>query len=169
MRRYQGAKVLYFSYPSMLRTEPFRWLIYLVLTVIGAGVLVFMKFRFPDFFDSAPLKWLPFILVLGPGAAGAALFARWWFDVYGKRLLLTSDEAIFIKGVFNTSMTEIRLSDIRAVEVDQTFWDKLMGIGAIRIASAGSDGWEIEIKGLPNPAKVRRIINEGRHGANSDD
>jgi len=169
MRRYQGSKVLYFSYPSMFRTEPLRWLIYFVLSVGGVGLVVSVNFSFPAIFGNEALRWLISFLILGVAGVGLVLFVAWWFRVYARRLVLTLEEAIFIKGVFNTSLTEIRLSDIRAVEVEQSFWDKLMGIGTIRIASAGSDGWEIEIKGLPNPAKVRRIINQGRHGTNSDD
>ncbi len=137
MRRYQGSKVLYFSFPSMFRNDPARWLLYFIL-----------------------------IPALG---AGLVLMVRWWFKNYGNRLVLTAEEATYIKGVFNTSMTEIRIADIRAVEVHQQFWEKMVGIGTIRIASAGSDGWEIDIQGMPSPGKIRHIINEGRHGASSDD
>jgi len=126
-------------------------------------------FNYPAMFQADPLRWLVYLLLVFALGAGLVLYGLWWFRVYGKRLVLTDEEAVYIKGVFNTSTTEIRLADIRSVEVDQSFWQKLMNIGTVRIASAGSDGWEIEIEGLPNPAKVRRIINEGRHGANSDD
>lgn len=126
-------------------------------------------FNYPAMFQADPLRWLLYLILIPVLGAGLVLFGRWWFKVYGERLVLTEEEAVFIRGVFNTSLTEIRLSDIRAVEVVQTFWQKLMGIGTVRIASAGSDGWEIDIRGLPNPTKVRRIINEGRHGTNTDD
>lgn len=137
MKRYHGQKVQYFSYPSMFRSQPWRYLFHLLL--------------FPVFL------------------VGLFLFVRWWFASYSDRLVLTNDEVAYIKGVFNTSLTEVRLSDIRAVEVEQSFWGKLVDIGTVRIASAGSDGWEIDIAGLPSPGKVRRIINEGRHATGDSD
>jgi len=168
MRRYHGQKVLYFSFPSMFRTDPVRWLLYFILILAaGAGVLAYG--RLPEPFTEAPYNWGIFLAIVLTAGFGLALYTRWWFKNYGSRLVLTQEEATFIKGVFNTSMTEIRIADIRAVEVDQRFFEKLVGIGTIRIASAGSDGWEIDISGMPSPAKVRNIINAGRHGSNSDD
>jgi len=128
-----------------------------------------LYFNYPAMFQADPLRWLFYLVLVFALGAGLVLYAMWWFRVYGKRLVLTDDEAVYVKGVFNTSTTEIRLADIRSVEVDQSFWDKIMNIGTVRIASAGSDGWEIEIDGLPSPSNVRRIINEGRHGSSSDD
>lgn len=128
-----------------------------------------LYFNYPAMFLSNPIRWVFYLLLVFALGFGLILYALWWFEAFSKRLVLTEEEAIFIKGVLNTSTTEIRLSDIRAVEVDQSFWGKLVGIGAVRIASAGSDGWEIEINGLPQPNKVRRIINSGRHGSNSND
>ena len=128
-----------------------------------------LYFDYPAMFQADPIRWLLYLVLVFALGAGLVLYARWWFQVYSRRLVLTEDEAIFIKGVFNTSTTEIRLGDIRSVEVDQSFWGKIMNIGSLKIASAGSDGWEIEINGLPRPGKVRRIINEGRHRQSSDD
>jgi len=168
MKRFQGSKVLYFSYPSMFRTEPVRWLLYsfFILAAI-AGVALYS--RLPLTFHEDPYRWGSYLVIAASAGFGIALFVRWWFKNYGNRLVLTQEEATYIKGVFNTSMTEIRIADIRAVEVDQRFWEKMVGIGTIRIASAGSDGWEIDIGGMPNPTKVRSIINTGRHGTGSDD
>lgn len=128
-----------------------------------------LYFDYPAMFLSNPIRWVICLVLVFALGFGLVLYAIWWFEVYAKRLILTEEEAIFIKGVLNTSTTEIRLADIRSVEVDQSFWGRLVGIGSIKIASAGSDGWEIEINGLPQPNKVRRIINAGRHGNTSND
>jgi uncharacterized membrane protein YdbT with pleckstrin-like domain len=128
-----------------------------------------LYFDYPAMMLANPIRWLIYLVLVFAFGFGLVLYGLWWFECYAKRLLLTEDEVVYIKGVFNTSTTEIRLSDIRSVEVDQSFWGRLVGIGSIKIASAGSDGWEIEINGLPQPTKVRRIINEGRHGTTSSD
>lgn len=132
-----------------------------------------LYFGYPVMFWASPLRWTLY-LITGPFIIGLVLYFRWWFRCYSTRLRLTSDEVVFYRGVFNVTTTEVRIADIRAVEVDQTLWGRMTGIGTIRIASAGSDGWEINVDAMPNPKKIRRIINEGRHaasanGANSDD
>ncbi len=125
-------------------------------------------FGYPAMFWAEPWRWI-FYLITAPFLIGFVLFFRWWFRSYSERLRLTDDEVIFYRGVFNVKTTEIRIADIRAVEVEQSFWERLTGLGTVRIASAGSDGWEIDVKDMPNPKKIRRIINEGRHEANSTD
>lgn len=127
-----------------------------------------LYFGYPAQFWADPFRWILY-LITGPFLVGLVLFVRWWYRNYTTRLRLTEDEVVFYRGVFNVKTTEIRIADIRAVEVDQTFWERLTGIGTVRIASAGSDGWEIDVAGMPNPKKIRRIINEGRHEANSND
>jgi len=128
-----------------------------------------LYFDYPAMLLANPIRWIIYLALVFAFGFGLILYCLWWFEAYAKRLILTEDEAIYVKGVFNTSTTEIRLTDIRSVEVDQSFWGKLVGIGAIKIASAGSDGWEIEINGLPQPNKILRIINERRHGTTTND
>ncbi len=127
-----------------------------------------LYFGYPAMFWAEPPRWLLY-LITGPLLVGLVLFFRWWFKNYTTRLRLTEDEVIFYRGVFSVKTTEIRIADIRAVEIDQSFWERMTGIGTVRIASAGSDGWEIDVKAMPNPKKIRRIINDGRHEANSND
>jgi hypothetical protein len=53
-------------------------------------------------------------------------------------------------------------TDIRNVRVNQKFWQRVFSVGEILISSAGTDGMEIVMEGLPKPAKVKMIIDNHR-------
>jgi len=48
---------------------------------------------------------------------------------------------------------------IRNVTVSQSFYERVVGVGKIGIASSGSDRTEIEIKAMPGPQKIRGVID----------
>ena len=123
---------------------------------------------YPRMFRSHPLQFVLYLLLV-PIGVGIYFLVRWWIKNYDTRLTLTDGIVIFERGILNTNTTEVRMVDIRAVEIDRTFIERILGTGTIRISSAASDGYEIEIIAMPNPEKVRRIINAGRRGESSTD
>lgn len=124
---------------------------------------------YPRMFREHPIRFILYVLMI-PILYGIYLLVRWWFDNYATRLILTDDLVVLIRGIFNTRVTEIRMTDIRSVRIEQRFMEHVFRVGTIQIASAGSDGYEIAISGMPNPTKVQRIINERRvRGGGSDD
>lgn len=118
-------------------------------------------------FRQDPLRWLLYFLLCFV-LVGFWFFAAWWWKSFGKRIKLTESRIVMTVGVLNTSQTTINIRDVRAMEVDQLWWQKIFDIGSVKVASAGSDGWEIEIDGLPSPNKFKRIVDSGR-GRGSDD
>lgn len=85
----------------------------------------------------------------------------WLYALYRRYDLLlevTEDEVHLERGVFSRSATEIRLRDIKSVEVFQTLMQRLLGVGRIRLATAGTEGWEIEAEGLLDPEGIRELI-----------
>ncbi len=121
-------------------------------------------------FREHPVRFIAYLLMIPLLLYGLYLMIRWWLDNYSTRLVLTDDLVVLTRGIFNTRVTEIRMTDIRSVRIDQRFIEHLLRVGTIQIASAGSDGYEITISGMPNPSKVQLIINERRvAGGGSDD
>ena len=123
---------------------------------------------YPRMFRDQPLRFMLFLL-LAPLGIGLYFLIRWWIKNYDTRLTLTDSLVIFERGILNTRTTEVRMVDIRAVEIDRTLVERILGTGTIRISSAASDGYEIEIMAMPNPEKVRRTIDKRRRGQSSTD
>jgi uncharacterized membrane protein YdbT with pleckstrin-like domain len=103
-----------------------------------------------------------YLLLVPAVGFGLYLLLRWWIKNYSTRLALTETVVIYTQGILNTRRTEVRMADIRTVHVEQSFMERILRTGSIMISSAGSDGYEIEVHGMPNPAKVRRLIDQFR-------
>jgi uncharacterized membrane protein YdbT with pleckstrin-like domain len=78
------------------------------------------------------------------------------------RLLVYPDRIILEKGVLSRNLTEVFISDIRTVNITQTFLQRIFNVGNVSIASSGTTGYEEVAKGLPNPLKIRELIVELR-------
>jgi len=164
MRNYNGQKVLYYDHQAMLRVAPLKWLIYVAIALSGLVISVVIDIQFPGLLDTGLRRWISRAFILLTLLAGVAVYARWWIESYKERLVLTPTDAIVLEGILNVQATDIRLANIQTVRVDQTLWDRVVGLGTVRISTAGEEGFGINMPGMPSPKKIRRIIVDGRAG-----
>jgi len=101
------------------------------------------------------------------GAGGLALFLLgggmlllWWLSVLNVTLTITNERSILRKGIFDKSTTEVRHSDVRNLQVDQQFTQRLLGVGNLAISSAGQDELEIQVRGIPHPDRIADLIRD---------
>jgi hypothetical protein len=99
-----------------------------------------------DFF--AILSLAAFVLL-------AARYLEWIRTVYA----VTSSRVIIQKGVFARDLEEIPISQVRGIEVHQTFVHRLLGYGVLRVSSEGgsrigNEDWV----GIPQPFVFQRLI-----------
>lgn len=57
---------------------------------------------------------------------------------------------------------EIWIKDMRAANLEQGIWQRLVGTGNIAIGTAASSGTEINIVGIQNPQSIVDVINDLR-------
>ena len=60
------------------------------------------------------------------------------------------------------STNEVRHKDIRNLQVSQSIFQRLFGVGTLEIASAGHGGVEIKISGIPKPQELADIIRRAQ-------
>jgi membrane protein YdbS with pleckstrin-like domain len=82
-------------------------------------------------------------------------YYEWIRTVYA----VTSSRVIIQKGVFAREFHEIPISQVRGIDVHQTFVQRLLGYGTIRLSSeggarVGNEDWV----GVPNPFNFQRVI-----------
>ncbi len=70
-------------------------------------------------------------------------------------------------GIFTRREQELHISDVRMVSVDQSFFDRILNIGDVHIASAATDDVEILLKSINNPLKLKQTINLLKHYYNT--
>ncbi len=76
---------------------------------------------------------------------------------YG-RYSVTSSRVIERHGVISNESNEVRIQDIRGINLRQSFVERLLGIGSLEISSAATEKQEVTFNNIRNPAKVKEII-----------
>ncbi|HOF89705.1 MAG TPA: PH domain-containing protein [Armatimonadota bacterium] len=80
-------------------------------------------------------------------------------------LRIYDDRVVLERGVLSKTMTELYIEDIRAVEIRESFWGRLVGLGSISIASAGDANSVLTARGIPHPRRIHDLIQEQRRKA----
>ena len=76
---------------------------------------------------------------------------------------LTTHRIIVRRGWVAKMQNEIWIKDMRAVNLEQGVWQRIIGVGNIAIGTAASAGTEISIVGIAAPAEVVEKINSLRN------
>ena len=75
---------------------------------------------------------------------------------------LTSDRLIERRGLLASHRREMELADVRSIEVNRSFPQRLLGIGNVMIASAASTDFMIRLWDVPDPERVAEILRQAR-------
>lgn len=95
-------------------------------------------------------------------AVTLCLIGGHWWRCFVTTLTITADRTILRTGRLDKTTTEVRHKDVRAMTINEPLFDRLFGLGSIEIYSAGHAGVEITVTGIPNPERIRKLIDEHR-------
>ena len=115
----------------------------------------------PSMFRNQPV-WFVITCVLCLVVVGLIIFLIWWLKCKGTTLTVTNDRTRLRKGILSKSVTEVWHEDIRNVQLNQTFFQRIFDVGSIGISSAGQAGLEISVTGMPNPEHIKELIDGHR-------
>ena len=114
----------------------------------------------PAMFKNNPLGFLLAILLV-PVGVGIIILMVWYLKCKSTLLEVTGRELIVERGLLSKDRTELSLSSIRTVNVYQSFFNRIFGVGKIAIYTAGDEA-EVEVAGLPDPHRLRELIKQGQ-------
>ena len=82
-------------------------------------------------------------------------YFRWIRTVYA----VTSRRVIIQKGIFSKDFDEIPVQQVRGVDVHQSFGQRILGYGTVRVSSEGgttigNEDW----RGIPKPFRFQKLI-----------
>lgn len=77
-------------------------------------------------------------------------------------LKVTEDKVILEKGILSKKKKEVFASDVRTIDVEKSILQRMFGIGDIKIAAAGTSGYEDVAYGIANPEKIKKAIDSRR-------
>ena len=111
----------------------------------------------PSMFRNRPVEFIVTAVFCLVGV-GIVIFLVWWLRCKGTQLTITTDRTRLRKGILSKSITEVWHQDVRNVQLNQTFFQRLLGVGALGISSAGQAGLEISVSGIPDPEQVKDCL-----------
>jgi hypothetical protein len=83
-------------------------------------------------------------------------YLKWMRTVYA----VTTNRVIVQRGIVGRDFDEIPVIKVRAVDVHQTAFDRLLGFGTIRISSEGDNRIANEAwRGVPKPWEFQRLVD----------
>jgi uncharacterized membrane protein YdbT with pleckstrin-like domain len=62
------------------------------------------------------------------------------------------------RGLVSKCYRDINPQDIRSIDIDQSFFQRLVGVGNLTLSTAATVDAEEEIKSIPDPRGVRDLI-----------
>ena len=115
----------------------------------------------PTMFRSDPVAFV-LCIILSPILVGLIVLLIWRLKVSHTTLIVTSLRTTLKTGILGRSINEVYHRDVRNVQIQQSFFQRLMGVGAVGVSSAAQAGIEIAVDGIRSPMKVREIIDQQR-------
>ena len=116
----------------------------------------------PSMFRNRPILFLLDVAAIALWGLGLVFLLIWWFRTLGTTLTVTDRRTVLRRGLFSKHTSEIMHCDVRNLQIDQTFFQRIFGVGAVKVSSSGRAGIEIEVEGMPRPYEIKQLIDQGR-------
>ena len=100
---------------------------------------------------------------IGIQAAGILLLAFWipvFYRRYSWRFTIDEENIESRHGIIARKLKSIRIEDLRNINVTQSVFQRLFGIGDIEFSSAAGGGVEVVFKGVIDPISVKEIAQD---------
>ncbi len=142
--------------PALFRANPFT-AAPLLLAPIALPIVLF----FATNLDLTSRGWL-----IGLGVFALALWGWlgvWWVrSTMSSSLYITNKRTVERRGLLSRSSDEVLHDHVRNINVRQTFLERIFNVGSIGISSAGQSDTEIQISKLPDPDRIKEVIDAYR-------
>ncbi len=139
--------------PAMFRARPMRYCAMVLGFLAGLFSLGYGMTN-----DKPVLTWLGIaVAVICMG-----IFIIWKISTLSAALEITNKRTIERRGLLSKATSEVVHDNIRNIQIHQSFWERIFGVGQIGISSSGQDGIEISMKNLAKPDRIRETIDAYR-------
>lgn len=111
----------------------------------------------PAMFRNHPLGFILSLLLIAAFGLGILILMYWFLKCKATRLDFAGNDLILERGLLSKERTEVNVETVRTVNVKQSFFNRVFGVGTIAIFTAG-DNAEIQVEGIPRPHDLRELI-----------
>lgn len=111
----------------------------------------------PSMFRSHPIGFVLALILIPAYGIGVVIFVLWYLQSKATKLVITDAEILLERGLLSKERIEVNMASVRSTTVNQSFVNRLMGVGSVKIYTAG-DAPEIMVSGMPDPNRIRELI-----------
>jgi uncharacterized membrane protein YdbT with pleckstrin-like domain len=131
-----------------------KWFSVVVLFAVCIGTFFVQRLLDPMTMNPTVLWIIRGVLVL------VALILISWIrlDRSGRKYTITNKRVSVEYGIISKQSTELRVQDIRSINLTTTGLSGLVGIGRVEFSSAASDDAEVVFWNVPDAEKIRDLV-----------
>lgn len=118
----------------------------------------------PAMFKNNPVGFIISLLLIPVFGVGLLILLWWYLQCRGSKLTVNERDVLYEKGLLSKYRVEFSIAGVRTVKVHRSFFNRIFGVGAIHIYTAG-DQPEIQVTGMPDPNEVRELIKARQSGS----
>jgi len=128
------------------------WSGFLLMLLLLAGA-------FFAFVSAAPEEEGMRLLALAMLAAAGLVLLGVVLKRYSWKFTIEGNRVSRHYGLISRNQQSVRIGDLRSIELDQSFFQRVFGVGDIAFYSAGSADAEVRFFGIADPLSVRNQID----------
>ena len=103
------------------------------------------------------------LIVLGIVIVGIVIFVRDWILMTTTEVAITNRRLILKTGLMARHTSELELTSIEAVNLEQSFLERILGCGHVRVHGTGDDIWSSPL--IAGPVQFRRDLESALSNA----
>ncbi len=96
------------------------------------------------------------LIVMGIVIVGIVFFVRDWILMTTTEVVITNRRLILKTGLMARHTSELELTSIEAVNLEQSFLERLLGCGHVQVHGTGDDVWSSPL--IAGPVQFRRDL-----------
>ncbi len=124
-----------------------------------AGALIFEAH--PAMFRAHPFWFILCVLLIAAFGLGLLFLLYWYIKTRATSLTVTEHDLLYERGILSKERLAVSLRHVRSVQVNQSFINRILGVGEIEIKTAGDEP-EFTVRDLPDPHRVREAISRAQ-------
>lgn len=115
----------------------------------------------PAMFRAHPFWFILFVLLIAAFGIGLLILLYWYIKTRATALTVSDHELLYEQGILSKERLAVSLRHVRSVQVNQSFINRILGVGEIEIKTAGDEP-EFTVTDLPDPHRVREAISRAQ-------
>lgn len=130
----------------------------LIMSVTGMAIAGYSFGETTTLGPASVMTWVCAITLL----VVAGVVGYWTLLSRFTTLTVTDDRTIYQRGIISRETSEVQHDDVRNIQLDQTFMQRLLKVGRIGISSSGQDDLEVVADRLSHPNRIIELIRENQ-------